>query len=555
MGDGMKLFTTVLITIFFYSCVFAKMKPGLAPLPSAQVVLVIVVDQLAEYHLQDLIFKHGFKLFINQGFSYENAHFNTAVPGTACDHTTLSSGTYASTHGIIANTWFNQDNKLIPAEQDNRFPLLDNPGQKITGASAFNIMTDTLSDQVMFSQSATTPYQAVAVSVKARAAICCGGRNGAVFWFNENTGNMTSSTAYFKELPAWVTEFNKEHNPLVHLESITWRPFYQDPNMYNRYIIAQNDFQPAPTIFNTTITLKKDGKIIDEHLELFERTPAMDDILFPFAKLCFDQYKPTGKNDHLLFWLSVSTLDKIGHVHGPWSKEAIDYLYHLDAKLLDFMEYVQKSVGKENVLFVLTADHGTIQIPEQINRSPVPLGHRIYTKTLIEQMNHLIEQKYGISDAIIGYQAPGFYINKQIDAQVKKAIAQDVKNMLRALPQIKHVWTADELSKTCDKDAQPFKNQFYEGRSPDIICEPTPYTLISKDPVGIDHASPYNYDTQVPLVFYWPGHLPPHRIYDPINMTQLARTLSFILDVPPPSASVYQVLPELLPCLTKKQKR
>lgn len=554
MGDCMKLFSAlVIVTNLVYS--YALAKTNQVHLPSAQVICVIIIDQLAMYHLQDLTFKQGFKLFLDKGFSFENAHFNTAVPGTACDHTTISTGAYASTHGITANTWFNQQNKLIPVEQDNRFPLLDHkPGQKITGASPHNIMADTLSDQVMFANSPRTPYQSVAVSVKARAAISCGGRNAAVFWFNENTGNITSSTAYFKELPSWVTKFNQEYNPFDHYASITWTPFYQDPQMYHRYTIAKNDYQPAPSLFNTTIMLKKDGTIIDKHLELFERTPAMDEVLFPFAKLCFEQYKPT-KDGHLLFWFSVSSLDKIGHVHGPWSKEAIDYLYHLDKHLLDFMEYVQKSVGKENVLFVLTADHGTIQIPEQINHSPVPLGHRVYTKTLIDQMNAFIEQKYGIGEGIIGYQAPGFYINKQIQDSQKEEIANDIKNMLRALPQIKQVWTADELTKTCSKEAQPYKHQWYQGRSPDIICEPTPYTLITKDPVGIDHASPYNYDTQIPLIFYWPGHLPAHRIYDPVNMTQLARTLSFILDVPPPSASTYQVLPELLSCLNKKQKR
>ena len=49
----------------------------------------------------------------------------------------------------------------------------------------------------------------IGISVKDRSAILPAGRHAnAAYWFSTTSGNMVSSTYYFKELPAWVTTFN-----------------------------------------------------------------------------------------------------------------------------------------------------------------------------------------------------------------------------------------------------------------------------------------------------------------------------------------------------------
>ena len=72
---------------------------------------------------------------------------------------------------------------------------------------------------------------------------------------------------------------------------------------------------------------------------------------------------------------------------------------------------------------------------------------------------------------------------------------------------------------------------------------PAPYT-VGFGP-GTDHASPYNYDTHVPLALYGaairPGAYRTHA--EPVD---LAPTLSSILGINPPSSSIGRVLTEAL---------
>jgi hypothetical protein len=76
-----------------------------------------------------------------------------------------------------------------------------------------------------------------------------------------------------------------------------------------------------------------------------------------------------------------------------------------------------------------------------------------------------------------------------------------------------------------------------------VYAVPAPYT--SSGTSGADHASPYSYDTHVPLAFYGvafrPGLYASHS--EPVD---LAPTLSSILGINAPSSSIGRVLTEAL---------
>jgi len=51
----------------------------------------------------------------------------------------------------------------------------------------------------------------------------------------------------------------------------------------------------------------------------------------------------------MLLWLSLSTLDLVGHFYGPDSMEAIDTLYHVDRQIKDLMKFIAKKIDKKIV--------------------------------------------------------------------------------------------------------------------------------------------------------------------------------------------------------------
>src|SRR5919106_5822128 len=84
--------------------------PSAAPVASERPALVVmlVVDQLSQELLDryDDVFTGGFRRLVDGGRWYVNAAHDHAGTVTAAGHATLSTGTYPSNHGIVANEWF-----------------------------------------------------------------------------------------------------------------------------------------------------------------------------------------------------------------------------------------------------------------------------------------------------------------------------------------------------------------------------------------------------------------------------------------------------------------
>src|SRR5690606_5966250 len=114
--------------------------------------------------------------------------------------------------------------------------------------------------------------------------------------------------------------------------------------------------------------------------------------------------------------------------------------------------------------------------------------------------------------------------------------------------QIKNAWSVDELSlmPTQPNTVQDnIKNQLSKGRSGEIVIQHYTYTLVTHWVEGTSHKSPYDYDTHVPLILFHPGKFERKYVRQRVTTLQLANTLAEILNVPKPSASMAEVLPEV----------
>lgn len=514
--------------------------------------IVIVIDQFAYHYLNKLKphLKNGIRMLMDKAISYENAHHPHGTPSTAPGHTGLSTGAYADIHGIIDNSWMDQTGKKVSSVEDSSSDaaVIAPTGFHAYGRSPKNMETDTFCTQFMLYSKPEEPHHAVSISLKDRAAICMGGELGKAFWFDCEHGIFTSSKAYFNTLPDWVSEFNKTHG-LKDGQQCVWKMMYPVDSPAYRFDEATNYKYSG---YNFSLIGKKitlDFKS-DDPCEYIEKIPLGNQLVVDLAKQYIKREIKKTRPDRHMMWVSFSSLDKLGHFYGPYSREIIDMIYQLDRQVKDLIDYAHKAVGKGNVLFVLSADHGVMPIPELLNQQGVSKARRIIAGDICKKLNKAIEDNCSVKGLIDHYNAPAFNFNKKIwkrtTPEKKKAIIPLIKKTLLEDASFQQVWTFEELKHLATKTGTidyHFKRQLFPNRSGEIICRLQPYHQITKYSTGTTHCTPYTCDTQVPLFIFQDGALMKKQITKKVISLQLVPTLADLLKVPKPSAAGEKSLP------------
>lgn len=561
----MNTFKSIIIFSVIFKCypVFCEnLKVDQKNYRKPKVSIVLIIDQLSISYLQRLkpYLSAGLNFLAKNGIYFRNAFYEHSMPSTAVGHATLSTGTFANYHGVVHNRWFNSKGKKVKFEQDDTGNALvfSSKGLYDYGMSPKNLMVDTVADQLVLNSTPYNNYDVWALSLKPRAAIALAGRLGKAIWFDEQNGWFTSSKAYFDHIPTWLSKFNKDKS-LDNIKCFEWKLSSQDENKYNLPFIDNYNWASAKPMVEKKHKINLKEKY---PFEEFAKTPLADEYLLEVSKACInnyiDKFKDNDKlpnNNNLVLYVSLSVLDKIGHSYGPYSKEAIDAIYHLDNNIQKFIDYTYSKFSKDEVLFILSADHGVMPIPHLIKDFRLDLANIVNPITVKDKINSLIEFKYGIKNIITNFLEHQFYLDLEKlpkDIITNRKVLKDITNILESLPGVRSAWTFNELAKTVFDQTYNLdiniQRQLYKERSGQIFYSMMPYSYTSiykKMQVGTSHASPYAYDTHVPLIFYQKGQLEKKDISQKVGMHQLAPTLSYILDMPRPSAAKSEILPGL----------
>src|SRR5437762_3569692 len=175
-----------------------------------RLVLLIAVDQFRYDYLErfgDLFVENGLRRLIREGASWTQSNYDHMPTYTAPGHSTMMTGAYPAETGIIGNEWLDRaSGKRVTSVTDDSVKLLGG-GLNEPAASPARLLSSTVGDELRLATNDRA--KVIGISVKDRSAILPAGRHAnAAYWFSTASGNMVSSTYYFKELPAWVTTFN-----------------------------------------------------------------------------------------------------------------------------------------------------------------------------------------------------------------------------------------------------------------------------------------------------------------------------------------------------------
>ncbi|QQR53849.1 alkaline phosphatase family protein [bacterium] len=540
---------SVLVLFFLHSLFFHANE---APAPKLTVILVI--DQFAAHLLQKVrpFVKHGFQSLLKNGIIYEHAFVPYGIPTTAPGHCSLNTGTTPSNHGIVSNTWRSRQQN-VAADQDQNYPTFFNEAD---GRSPVNIVLEGISDSFARMSTPADPHYVFSVAGKSRSAICTANKLGKALWFDQDKGLFTSSRFYFNEFPQWVNDFNKKEDFYHENKSITWKSVFPLDHVAYKYVV-NNGYDHTilkKSLINTTF--KPNHMIHKKHDDLnkayayLELTPQINQHLFDLAFQTVQYHLKQKKRGRMLLWVCVSATDKIGHLMGPESYETFDMLYHLDRQFGAFMKQIKRTIGLQNTLFVLTADHGIASIPELAKGRGHVHAQRINKKVLKTEINEFIEEKYGIVNCCTDVQAANVYLNLIESESKKNTVIHAVKRFLLSKKYIRNAWSYYELVTTPMVPGSIealFRNQIFLNRSGDIIFQIAPHCLIDDKKTGTAHDTPYSDNTHVPLILYQQGVYEQKTVIDRVYFTQLANSLAHVLKVPAPDASTMPILPKLKP--------
>ncbi len=237
-----------------------------------------------------------------------------------------------------------------------------------------------------------------------------------------------------------------------------------------------------------------------------------------------------------LLCISLSNCDYVGHAQGPDSHEMLDILVNIDRYLGQLFSYLDYTVGIDNYVVALSADHAVCPLPEfNSEYRNISAKRYIYAtdiKPKIEEFNLLLKKELNSYDDILIKNA---FINYSAGAKAgldSIKLEQRVKAGLLNVDAFVDIYFRRELITREKSDKlfiEKYRNSYYAPRGRDYLYRIRENSIISSRSYGTTHGSPYSYDTHVPLIFWWSGAIP-NKITREVHSADAAPTLAKFAD-------------------------
>jgi predicted AlkP superfamily pyrophosphatase or phosphodiesterase len=505
---------------------------------------MLVVDQMRADYVEDFRqqWTGGLARLVHEGAWFREAAYPYETTVTCAGHSTISTGAYPSTHGMVANTWYDRDEdggaKTVACTDDSHFKNIGYGGETTGGDSPARLRVTTFSDELREQSGGGT--RVVAFSLKARAAITMAGhRADAVAWHDERTGVWETSSYYGTS--AFVADYTKQH-PVSADYGKTWSPSLPEAAyLYSDTLDARK--APAgwtPSFPHVLRGLENSTGADRSFYVQWEESPFSDEYMAHMAAAAIDSLKLGQMSSTDFLAVSFSALDHVGHDMGPHSHEIQDILVRLDRDLGELFAHLDAMVGRGNYVVGFSADHGVAPIPEQAQRDGLG-GGRVSTKAIRSRINQIAGQSIGETSAVASMVDGDLAFTASADEKLRKqpAALDAIIHEIEATPGVSRVFRPEQLyplPQTPDPILRAASLSYVPGRSGDLIVALKPYWIFSEpgaggmSGAGTTHGSAYSYDQRVPLIFYGWG-IRRGTFLDAASPADLAPTLAYLCGI------------------------
>ena len=441
-----------------------------------KLVVMIVVDQMRGDYVDKFRgqWTGGLKRLVEEGAWFRDAAYPYAATETCVGHATISTGALPATHGMVANAWWDRDTqKMTTCTADPKATNLGYAGASAKGGdSAWQMLVPSFAEELKFQTGNAT--RVVTFSLKARAAITMAGHKAdAATWFEG--GGWATSTAY-GTMP-FIETYARAH-PVKADYGKTWTlTLPETAYWYDEKATGAVPPKGWELIFPHPLRGKPDSTVADEAFyDQWMASPFADTYLTQFAENAVDSLGlgKGGGMDYL--GVSYSSVDYVGHEFGPRSREIQDVLVRLDQDLGDLFANLDKKVGHGNYVVALSADHGVVPVPEDMQKTGVDAGV-LHLPDVQERIEKALENLNYPKPAVARmtgsdvYFAPGVFDKLKGDAPAMSAVVEAIKTV----PGVAEVYRAEQLADrpaTQNPIRQAMADSYISGRSGDLFIVP-----------------------------------------------------------------------------------
>lgn len=435
----------------------------------------------------------GFRRLLEKSAIFNDCS-NRASTFPATSIATLATGAWPTQHGIVADSWY------------------ERTSQQVVKASEDELQATTLAAQLVPGD--RTRAFIVGMS-ESHAGIFSGSSDARLYWMDDDGQFVTRG-----DPPEWLAPFNEPKAA----ESVR-----------NRAWQAIGAHQDAPPLR----TLNFDPAHPREFMTLYKSSPFGQAAQFDFATELIGREKlGTSNSTDFLCILSGAT-ELLGYEIGGRSPLMQQMVLHMDRRIEALLAQLIKATGENGFNLVVCGAHGAPIEP------PSDLRNHMSVKG--EEIAQAVERHLGSGTGghVEKYLYPFLYLDSTgfRDGDPIRLAAARVALLQ---PGVSGYFTASGVCSTRDEWERRFHSSFHPTRSGDVMLSYAPEFVEDYGQTrGISYGSLYNYDVKVPLFLYGPSFRA-GSFENPVELVDVAPTLSRVLGVAAGSSSVGRILGEAL---------
>lgn len=461
-----------------------------APSSAPTLVVLITIDGFREDYLTRFgpQLRGGLARLTKGGAWFTNAHHDHAITETAPGHATLLAGRFPRSTGIAANR---------AGVLDDAAALLGTSG--VAGASPTRFQGTTLVDWL---HAANPRSRALSVSMKDRAAILPIGKSKQEVYWYPGDGEFTTSRYYADSLPDWVKRFNARHLAQAYAGK-AWTTLLPDSAYHERDSVS---IESGGVDFVFPHPMPPDSAAAASYVR---GTPFIDDLIVALALDGVGALRLGEGPQTDVLALSLSGTDLVGHRFGPDSKEVHDDVLRVDRTIGVFLDSLFRLRDPSRVIVALTADHGFGTIPELAPASLNPHPDRVSLAPVLTAVRERM-RALGVDTTAMDVDQQVVFINRGLVAKTKVNPDSLVALFVKLAKQEPGIYRIDRFRDLLKGDTvgdpitRRWVHQFPANFPLELVATQTRGSLWLGSPIG-SHGSPYDYDTNVPIIFYGPG--------------------------------------------------
>jgi predicted AlkP superfamily pyrophosphatase or phosphodiesterase len=505
-----------------------------------KLVVMLVVDQMRGDYVDKFLpqWTAGLRRLVDEGAWFRDAAYPYAANETCVGHATISTGALPASHAMVANAWWDRETqKMVTCTADPNAKNSGYAGVSAKGGdSAWRMEVPAFAEELKLQTNGAT--RVVTFSLKARAAITMAGHKADAVTWADGGGWVTSNV--YGAMP-FIEQYAKAH-PIKEDYGKTWsRSLPEGSYWYDEKATGA----VAPEGWGLTFPHPLRGKAAANEpdaafYEQWASSPYADTYLTRLAETAVESLGlgQGGGTDFL--GVSYSSVDYVGHEFGPRSWEIQDILVRLDKDLADLFAHLDKKVGRGNYVVALSADHGVVPVPEDMQKTGADAGV-LHIAELQDRMERALEPFNLAKRAIARISGSDLYFAPEVYEKLKhddKAMRAVIDAAL-AEPGVAEVFRAEQL-RNRPATQSPLRiamaNSYFPGRSGDLFIVPKPYWLMDSTPAGksrsygTGHGVPYNYDQHVPILLMGFG-IRHGEYFDAATPSDIAPTLASLCGI------------------------